>query len=171
METYLWLFPIIFIFHNLEEIIGMKIWLDKNQVFLQKRFPKVAKMFQDFSTEGLALATLEEFILCVLLCGAVAISHHFIFWGIWLGAFIGCALHFLGHILQFFILKKYIPAVATSVICLPISIFIIVKVYTTLVFDIWEVFSYLFLGFLLVFINLFFAQKLIGVFTRRMNKL
>ncbi|MDO4763569.1 MAG: HXXEE domain-containing protein [Flavobacteriaceae bacterium] len=76
METLIWLFPIIFVFHNLEEIIGTKIWLNKNEVLLQKRFPKIAKMFKDFSTEGFAIATLEEFLLCIFLCSAVYFTNN-----------------------------------------------------------------------------------------------
>ena len=30
MHNVFWLFPIIFMLHEMEEIIGFKIWLDKN---------------------------------------------------------------------------------------------------------------------------------------------
>ena len=31
MENLLWLFPVIFMLHEMEEIIGFGPWLDKNQ--------------------------------------------------------------------------------------------------------------------------------------------
>lgn len=36
MENLLWLFPVIFMLHEMEEIIGFGPWLDKNQAILDK---------------------------------------------------------------------------------------------------------------------------------------
>ncbi|HHS9349233.1 HXXEE domain-containing protein [Clostridioides difficile] len=36
MEKYIWLFPLLFIFHDMEEIIGFGIWLKKiNQCLIR----------------------------------------------------------------------------------------------------------------------------------------
>lgn len=34
MKEYIWLFPIIFIFHDMEEIIGAKVWLNKHSALI-----------------------------------------------------------------------------------------------------------------------------------------
>ena len=65
MKEYVWLFPIIFMFHDMEEIIGFKFFLRQNETELQKRFPFVLRRYKDFSTEGFALAVYEELILCI----------------------------------------------------------------------------------------------------------
>ena len=41
MENLLWLFPVIFMLHEMEEIIGFGPWLDKNQAILDK-YPRIA---------------------------------------------------------------------------------------------------------------------------------
>ena len=55
MKEYVWLFPIIFMFHDMEEIIGFKFFLRQNTAELQKRFPFILRRYKDFSTEGFAL--------------------------------------------------------------------------------------------------------------------
>nr|WP_314632473.1 HXXEE domain-containing protein [uncultured Mogibacterium sp.] len=36
MKSVAWLFPVIFILHEMEEIIGLRIWLDKNTDIINK---------------------------------------------------------------------------------------------------------------------------------------
>ncbi len=50
MEKYVWLFPIIFIVHDMEEIIGFGIWLKKNKALLDEKYPSISKTYKDFST-------------------------------------------------------------------------------------------------------------------------
>lgn len=63
---YIWLFPILFIFHDFEEIIFMRAWINKNRSFLRGRFPVLApKMFAHFdpiTTSAFALGVAEEFL-------------------------------------------------------------------------------------------------------------
>lgn len=42
--------------------------------------------------------------------------------GMRLFAFIGLTFHYVVHLGQAIVLRKYIPALATSIVCLPISI-------------------------------------------------
>lgn len=37
MEKYVWLFPLLFIFHDMEEIIGFGIWYKRNKAMLDER--------------------------------------------------------------------------------------------------------------------------------------
>ncbi len=167
VKDYFWLFPIIFIFHDMEEIIGLGVWLNKNRSLLEKRFPKVNRIYQDFSTEGFALAVFEEFIVCLLVSGlAYYVDCEVISW-IWLGAFIGCAVHFVVHIGQTFVLKKYIPAVITSIICLPIGAIIIYHCILSIQKPFDVPMLWIGCGFGGVFINLIFATRLNGWFTRK----
>ena len=56
MAKYIWLFPVLFVFHDLEEIIGFGVWGKKNVTIIEKRMPRVAtaykKMFAQYSMEG-----------------------------------------------------------------------------------------------------------------------
>ncbi|WP_304090008.1 HXXEE domain-containing protein [Methanobrevibacter gottschalkii] len=152
MEEFIWLFPIIFIFHDMEEIIGLGPWMAKNNI----------KLYKNFSTEGFALAVFEELIVCIILC--ILAFNSMFFKSLWLGAFIGCAFHFIVHFGQAIVLKKYIPALITSIICLPISIYIIWQCFAQITITTQLVISMV-IGVLIVVINLILAQRLIGWFT------
>ena len=58
MHNMFWLFPIIFMLHEMEEIIGFKIWLDKN-IDIVKRYNKISMIYQNYSNEGFKEEVLE----------------------------------------------------------------------------------------------------------------
>ena len=64
MENLLWLFPVIFMLHEMEEIIGFGPWLDKNQAILDK-YPRIAAAYEHFSPSGFAVAS--PALACILL--------------------------------------------------------------------------------------------------------
>jgi len=167
MEKYIWLFPILFIVHDMEEVIGFGDWLKINESFLEKKFPFILKMYKNFSTEGMALAVLEELILCILIClAALFIPYRFTLY-LWLGSFIACALHYVVHIIQVIIIRRYIPALITSVLCLPISICLIQHCIVEYQISIANVFIFSTVGLLLILCNLKFAHFLIGWYTQK----
>lgn len=171
MEKYVWLFPIIFIVHDMEEIIGFGIWLKKNKALLDEKYPSISKTYKDFSTEGFSLAVLEELILCIILCLLALFtgnSNKYI-WCIWLGGFIACTLHFVIHIGQAIIMRQYIPATITSILFLPVSIWIIIKSIAELSLQATELIIFSVIGIIIVALNLKLAQSLIGKFTRKMK--
>ncbi|OUM68128.1 hypothetical protein PIROE2DRAFT_4272 [Piromyces sp. E2] len=110
MQKYVWLFPIIFIIHDMEEIIGLGIWLRKNKELLKEKYSFVIKTYKNFSTEGFSLAVFEELIICVLISLLALVVNNELMWYVWLGGFIGCTIHFVVHIGQSVILRQYIPA-------------------------------------------------------------
>ena len=68
MDTYIWLFPTLFMFHDMEEIMGLRGRLTKNEAVLAERFPKIAQLYMHFTTEGFAVAVFEELCVCILFC-------------------------------------------------------------------------------------------------------
>lgn len=167
MEKYVWLFPIIFIFHDMEEIIGFGIWLKNNKKYLSEKYPNILRTYKDFSTEGFSLAVFEELVLCIIFSALALLLDIEILWYLWLGGFIACTLHFIIHIGQAIVIRKYIPATITSIICLPISVWILYKCFLTIKSVWWYVAIFIFVGILIVAVNLKFAQKMIGWFTRK----
>lgn len=167
MKEYVWLFPIIFIFHDMEEIIGFGIWLKRNRQILHEKYPNILNVYRDFSTEGFSLAVFEELVLCIAFSALALLLDLRSLWYLWLGGFIACTLHFVIHIGQAAVMKQYIPALATSVICLPISLWILNKCLSTIKNDWWYVAIFIAIGIIVVAVNLKFAQKLIGWFTRK----
>ena len=170
MERYVWLFPILFIFHDMEEIIGLGIWLKKNQVILTEKYPMIGKMYQNYSTEGMAAAVQEEFLVAVLFCLLGIVSQNRICWLLWLGVFAAYAFHLLIHIAQAVILRTYIPALLTSLIAFPISARIMIDVKEVLHYSIGELAVFGILGLVIVGVNLKVAHFLMHRFTIWMKK-
>ena len=167
IKYFVWFLPLIFIFHDMEEIIGMSTFLRKNKGLLEEKYPIILRQYKDFSTEGFALAVYEELIICIILSALVFFTDVRIFYFVWIGVFIALIFHFVAHIVQSLILRKYIPAIVTSILCLPVSIFII-KISLDSIssgFDyFWMIFS-----FIIVFVNLILIQRSIGWFTKKMG--
>ena len=124
MDQYIWLLPLLFVFHDFEEIIGMRAWTARNAADICQRFPRFAFIFNSTTTEGFALAVAEEFVLLLIICGLTFTGNR-AFNLLWLGTFIAFSLHLVVHIGQVVVIRKYIPALATSVLVLPLSIWLI----------------------------------------------
>lgn len=171
MSMYIWLFPLLFIFHDMEEIIGFIPWLNHNQKFLIEKYPKiirpVIRQYGQSSSEGFALAVFEELLLCILVC---LISLFTNWYGLWLGGFIGCTLHFLIHILQTMVIRRYIPCFITSITALPISIYVIYKSLELLQYSLYQVLFYSFAGIFIIAVNLVFAQMLMRCFSNFLKR-
>ena len=165
MERYVWLFPILFIFHDMEEIIGLGIWFKKNQVILTEKYPMIGKMYQNYSTEGMAAAVLEEFLVAVFFCLLGVDTQNRVCWLLWLGVFAAYAFHLFIHIVQAAILRTYIPALLTSLIALPISVRIMIDVKEVLHYSIGELAVFGILGLVIVGVNLKVAHFLMHRFT------
>ena len=135
MREYLLLLPIIFIFHDMEEIIGFD-WFFKTKTDLFERFPRLNKIYNGLTTSTFAAAVYEEFIPFF---GISLLAYYFpskILYAVWFGIFLSLTGHFAVHLILSIYIKRYIPCVITSSICLPISILILIKSSCYLSFDI-----------------------------------
>ena len=161
-----WLFPIIFMLHEMEEIIGFRIWLDKNRDIVSK-YNKLSILYQNFSNEGFSIAVLEEYLLCIIITGISIFLKTYI---VWIGAFIAFSLHLLVHIIQCIIIKRYIPALASSIILLPISIFIINKAIYTFKYTFFSIVISSILCIITMLFNLIFVHKIMKKVTEKLKK-
>ena len=118
--------PLIFIFHDMEEVVGMKTFLRDNGQLIISKIPRAKSFIERSTTEGFALAVYEELVVFIALSvAALAVECTDIFLNLWLGVYIGVAFHFVVHIGQVIVIKKYIPALITSILCLPVSCYLI----------------------------------------------
>lgn len=68
------LLPLFFLLHELEEIIMVRSWLDKNQAALRERFSNLGYIIvwmEQMTTRRFIVVAAEEFIivsLCTLMC-------------------------------------------------------------------------------------------------------
>ncbi|MBU3175592.1 HXXEE domain-containing protein [Clostridium estertheticum] len=169
IQIIIWLFPKLFIFHDFEEIIFMQPWMNKNRRYLTERFPMLSKKLLphlvNITTASFALGVAEEFILISII---TVISYVINWYSLWAGLFIAFTLHLVVHCFQTLIVRKYVPAIITSIICLPICIYIIKHIVQLFTLD--TVILYSILGFIIMVINLGVVHKFMDVFTRCLSK-
>ena len=169
MKLIIWLFPILFIFHDFEEIIFIQSWIHKNKRYLVDKFPMLSKKllphFESITTSSFALGVAEEFVLISI----ITIASYVMNWyGLWVGLFIAFALHLVIHCFQTLIVRKYVPAIVTSVICLPICIYIIKHIIQ--LFPFGTVVLYSILGFIIMLVNLGIIHKGMNSFSKWLEK-
>ena len=150
--------PLLFIFHDLEEIVGMKRFVEHNADLLQTRYPFVYRKLRNFTTEGFSLAVGEELVVFTAIALAALYFDNALCWNIWFGGFLGLAVHYVMHIGQALLIRRYIPAMVTSILCLPVSAAILYRSYFQIDIDAW----YVILGLLLVALNILPALKIAG---------
>lgn len=113
--------------------------------------------------QGMLFAVFEEFILCILICIVSIICRRY---ELWLGCFIAYTIHLIIHLLQAIILKKYIPALATSIIALPISVWLIYVCIGILEYSTGFIIIYTLMGGIMISINLMFAHWMMHKFSK-----
>ena len=159
------LLPILFIFHDMEEIIGFGRFFQKNPDIFE-RFPRVTAPYRNYSTAGMALAVYEEFIPFF---GVSLLAYYYpgeILNALWYGLMVSLTAHFLIHIGQSVYIRKYIPSLITSIICLPVSLVIIVKCMDFIEFD-FPALLCIIVGIIGMIVNLKFAHMLMHWYVKR----
>jgi len=151
-------FPLLFIFHDLEEIIGMRRFVNRNADMLQTRFPFLYKRLKNSTTEGFALAVMEEFVVFTSISLVAIYFDNSLCWNIWYGGFLGLTAHYVMHIGQALVIRRYIPALITSIICLPISVLILHHCYALIDINVWHII----IGLAIVALNMIPALKIAG---------
>lgn len=167
MREYFLLLPIIFIFHDMEEIIGFGWFFRKNpEIF--KRYPKITEAYKDFTTAGMALAVYEEFIPFF---GISLLAYYFendVLNALWFGLMLSLTAHFIVHLMQSIYIKKYVPSLITSIICLPISVVILINSSKYMNFSLMSV-VIIFASIILMMANLKFAHWLMHKFGKQLG--
>jgi hypothetical protein len=115
-DTLIWLFPVVFMLHDFEEIIMMAPWIRKNHAELEARFPRLApRAFGatgDLSTPAFALAVAILFAAISVLTILVVELRLYALWGAMLLVF---AVQFVMHIGQWAVMRRYVPVILTSI--------------------------------------------------------
>ena len=126
MQNYqllVWLLPIVFMLHDFEEIVFMENWFTNNRKKLMTRVPKLAPKLLNH-TDQLTTARIALGVACMflLVTTVTLVSVLTGFYYIWLAGFMVFTIHLFVHIAQSLILRSYVPAIVTSILALPYSI-------------------------------------------------
>jgi hypothetical protein len=170
-STIVWLFPIVFMLHEFEEIIFLKPWVRENSDYLQKWVPKPARRLLShlakLSVPAFTVAVAEEFILLSVI---TIVSIMFDSYLLWLGVFMGFFVHLLIHSVQWIILRRYIPVIITTFISLIYCGFSLAYILEKGIFQITEAILWTVIGFIIIAINLLFAHKLAEWFDKKIKQ-
>lgn len=165
-----WLFPIIFMFHEFEEIIFFESWIKKNKGYLSERYPKLAKQLlsriEGLSVPAFTVAVAEEFLLLNIVTVLAVIFNWYL---LWLAIFMGYFIHLLVHIVQCLIIRRYVPGICTTILSLIYCIYSLWFILNNNLFSISETLIWTFIGCAIVFVNLIFAHKLAELFDKRIK--
>lgn len=118
LDTLLWLFPVIFMIHEFEEIIFLKPWWRRN-----KHNP-AASPFTRSAQEPLEVfvaIVAEEFLLfSAIIIASIGVSK------LWIASGLVCAvgIHLVGHIMESICFRRYMPSVVSAVLTLPYYIYV-----------------------------------------------
>jgi len=162
MSIIIWWFPILFMIHEIEEIIFMKAWT-KEVVSTGGNNSFEAHALGFVSTEAFTLAVFEEYLIII----AVTI-HAWVFesYMVWMGLFCAVALHYVFHILMSILYKAYVPGEASAILLLVVSPFIVFQVMLETGM-LWQSVVLWTIGVGLLFlINLGFLHKLMPKFNQ-----
>lgn len=167
MREYLLLLPIIFIIHDMEEIVGFG-WFFRNNPWLFDRYPKMMNMYRDLKEMAWKLGVYEEFIPFF---GVSLLAYYFpnnILYSIWFGFFLALIGHFFVHIGLSIKIKKYIPSVITSIIGIPISMIILYKCAMIMTFDTTTI-IFIIVGIILMIGNFCFLKWCMTFLSRKLE--
>ncbi|MBN1532406.1 MAG: HXXEE domain-containing protein [Spirochaetes bacterium] len=119
-----WLFPVVFMIHDFEELIMFGPWLGREEAAIRERFPRLARFIDrirgfEISSSSFGLAVLFMFLA---VSSVTLIAWEFGLYALWCGAVLGFGFHAAIHIVQCLSYGKYVPVVITSVPGLAYSI-------------------------------------------------
>jgi len=155
MEIMIWMFPAIFLLHELEEIFLIRKWKDSTKGNCDKKRRFIP--YKHFvSTEAFILAVLEEFIIILLVMVFVQESGFYL---IWLGAFGAFTIHLISHCSISIRFMNYVPGIVTAVITIPLSIYMFYNVMIDTSYTLNQVLIMLIICIVILIINLLLLNK------------
>ena len=168
--------PILFVLHNLEEVIVFEHFMRTNRAKLTQRLPGfIARRILAMgsaSTAGFGLAiTILTVVFVVVSYGAVWLNSH-VMWLIWLSGALVFAVQLAVHVISAIVWRGYAFGTVTSVIFLPILAWMAENLLSSMAFSWQEIVT----AFLIVYAAgyvggvLFLHGWLIPAFDRRFGQ-
>ncbi len=117
------------------------------------------------TTASFALGVAEEFVIIVIITFT---AYRFNWYNLWMGAFITFMIHLIIHCIQAIVLRSYVPALITSIICIPICGYIIMR--TIGQFSLVDNVVYSLISIVIMVINLFMIHKGMVYFDRWLKR-
>lgn len=168
MQFIVWMFPVIFMLHDFEEIIMAEIWGKryKNKIdsVWPKRQPFGLDYIQHCHTPTFSIGVEVEFLLFTLISFFSVIFQNYF---LWFSAFLGVTIHLVFvHMSICIRFKHYVPGVVTSVIFLLPSIWFLYQAGVLLSYGVSTILFACLLGIGLMIILIPTLHKLMGFWSK-----
>ena len=161
-ELFTYVLILLFVLHELEEIVFLKPWLAKNGAQIKARFPRIGAMAErqmlGLNRTGFAVIAAEELILlCLLLLYSVQVDVSYL----WVGVLIMLVIHWAATIVQSFVLRLLIPGTVTAALGVVVSVMLFRYTLPTVYDLLWGV-----LLFVVAMVNLLLMHWLVAKIRR-----
>ena len=172
VQTLIWLFPIIFVLHDLEEIIMVEKWMNKNSAVIYDKLPrKIAdKVIKQFSMST-AQFSVAVFVIFIFVSSSTYMASQYVNHGPLGNMYLFTViimiffLHVFTHVGQSIFLRSITPGVITSiVIVLPYCIILFDSLFDHQVITwntVYVSIPYIFLVFPVIFFAHWLGKKVI----------
>ena len=168
MELIVWLFPVIFMLHDFEEIIFVKVWRERYQQerSLSKMKKKPFDHFQSTASFSIGVEIIFIILSAVSLFSVILNSFF-----IWYGLLFAIISHFvIAHIRMTVQFRHYTPGVFTSVIFLPVTIYLLYMATKLLNYDLIEIIFSCLSGIFILVIVFYTLINLEGILDRGLTQ-
>ncbi|WP_073688766.1 HXXEE domain-containing protein [Streptococcus salivarius] len=115
LTQFYFLFPALFMLHELEEIIWMPSFVKK----LSAQFPDI-RFLSYYTPFTFNAIVLEQFLILLL---SLFLSYQFSNYTIYATIVIAYIYHILGHLIQTIVIRKYVPGLLTGIFTSLFSLF------------------------------------------------
>lgn len=153
-------------FHEFEEMLFLQPWFRKHKPWLQSRFPGLIRRLAPIATRtsrAFTTAVCEEFLLLSLVSWIFFLTG---WYALWFGLLTAFTLHLIVHLAQAVMLRKYIPALITAVILLPVCGYAWLFILQAKLFSASEIIGWSWIGILVAGSNLWLAHRIAAAFDR-----
>jgi hypothetical protein len=137
VHTLIWLFPIVFMLHDFEEIIMVETWIKKNTELIYNKLPKrlADRVIKQFS---MTTAQFSVSVLIIFLFGSTFMASQYLHQGplaniyFFMVCILVFFLHVFTHIGQSVALRSVTPGVITSIfVVFPYGLIVLHTLFTT----------------------------------------
>ena len=153
MKMLVWIFPILFILHDMEEIVFQKAWKIKKKKLIGEGIAGKFLGAKSNSTAAFSMAVYEELIITIIVSLIGVYTNHYELWYgfLWANTIHLVAVHIIGGTVVF---KSYTPGVVSAVICLLPCIYIIYRSIMILNYSVFMQIIYIVVMTIVTMINL-----------------
>ena len=126
------LFLLLFVVHDIEEIVVQHRWMLAHRETLARRFPRfqpAVRQLLRLNTRAFAVAALEEWLVLWLAVGYVWLDGPYVT-QIASALFMAYAVHLLVHVLQALAWRGYVPGLLTALLQLPLAAFALCSLWS-----------------------------------------